>query len=106
MARQRWYAGKGGVPRLRTVGDIPLPSPDHEALVHILLFADDADPRRAVYQVPVVERRGVPEGAERHLIGPNGDRAVLDGPYDPAPRCSARSAATRIRAAVSRAAAC
>jgi predicted trehalose synthase len=84
MARQRWYAGKGGVPRLRTVGDIPLPSADDDALVHILLLADEADPRRAVYQVPVVERHGVPEGSEAHLIGPNGDRAVFDGPYDPA----------------------
>lgn len=83
MARQRWYAGKGGVPRLRTVGDISLASPDDDALVHILLLADDADPRRAVYQVPVVERRGVPEGSEAHLIGPNGDRAVFDAPYDP-----------------------
>ncbi len=84
MARQRWYAGKGGVPRLRTVGDIALESPDPGARVHILLLADDADPRRAVYQVPVVERRGVPEGSESHLIGANGDRAVFDGPYDPA----------------------
>ncbi|HTL40503.1 MAG TPA: phosphotransferase [Pseudolysinimonas sp.] len=83
MARQRWYAGKGGVPRLRTVGDIPLDSPDPEALVHILLMADEADPRNSVYQVPVVERRGVPDGAAAHLIGPNGDRAVFDGPYDP-----------------------
>jgi predicted trehalose synthase len=84
MARQRWYAGKGGVPRLRTVGDIPLASADHDALVHILLLADDADPRKAVYQVPIVERHGVPAGSESHLIGPNGDRAVFDGPYDPA----------------------
>ena len=84
MARQRWYAGKGGVPRLRTVGDIPLSSQDPDALIHILLLADEADPRRAVYQVPVVERRAVPEGSEAHLIGPNGDRAVFDAPYDPA----------------------
>lgn len=84
MARQRWYAGKGGVPRLRTVGDIPLESPDADALIHILLLADDADPRHAVYQVPVVERHGVPAGSEGHLIGPNGDRAIFDGPYDPA----------------------
>ena len=84
MARQRWYAGKGGVPRLRTVGDIPLDSPDADAHVHVLLLADEADSRRAVYQVPVVERRDVPEGSESHLIGPNGDRAVFDGPYDPA----------------------
>jgi predicted trehalose synthase len=84
MARQRWYAGKGGIPRLRTVGDIPLASSDHDALVHILLLADDTDSRHAVYQVPVVERRAVPEGSEPHLIGPNGDRAVFDGPYDPA----------------------
>lgn len=84
MARQRWYAGKGGVPRLRTVGDIPLKSSDDDALIHILLLADDADPRHAVYQVPVVERHGVPAGSESHLIGPNGDRAVFDGPYDPA----------------------
>ena len=84
MARQRWYAGKGGAPRLRTVGDIPLDSPDADARVHILLLADDADPRRSVYQVPIVERREVPAGSEAHLIGPNGDRAVFDGPYDPA----------------------
>jgi predicted trehalose synthase len=84
MARQRWYAGKGGVPRLRTVGDLPLASADQDAHVHILLLADDADPRHAVYQVPVVERRAVPDGAEAHLIGPNGDRAVFDGPHDQA----------------------
>lgn len=84
MAHQRWYAGKGGVPRLRTVGDISLESPDPSARVHILLLADDADPRKAVYQVPVVERRDVPEGSEPHLIGANGDRAVFDGPFDPA----------------------
>jgi len=84
MARQRWYAGKGGTPRLRTVGDIPLDSADSDALIHILLLADDADPRHAVYQVPVVERHGVPAGSEAHLIGPNGDRAVFDAPYDPA----------------------
>jgi maltokinase len=84
MARQRWYAGKGGVPRLRTIADIPLDSPDADARIHILLLADEADPRQAVYQVPVVERRGVPEGSESHLIGPNGDRAVFDGPHDPA----------------------
>ncbi len=83
MARQRWYAGKGGVPRLRTVGDIPLESPDSDVRIHILLLADDADPRRAVYQVPVVERRSVPDGSESHLIGANGDRAVFDAPYDP-----------------------
>jgi predicted trehalose synthase len=84
MARQRWYAGKGGVPRLRTVADIPLDSPDADARIHILLLADDADPRRAVYQVPVVERRNVPEGSESHLIGASGDRAVFDGPHDQA----------------------
>jgi len=84
MARQRWYAGKGGVPRLRMVGDIPLDSPDLEARIRILLLADDADPRNAVYQVPVVERRAVPDGSESHLIGAYGDRAVFDGPYDPA----------------------
>jgi predicted trehalose synthase len=84
MARQRWYAGKGGVPRLRTVGDIALVSPDPDARIHILLLADDADPRRPVYQVPVVERHGVPNGSEAHLIGPNGDRAVFDAPDDPA----------------------
>ncbi|CAN5408261.1 hypothetical protein BH09ACT4_BH09ACT4_20070 [soil metagenome] len=84
MARQRWYAGKGGVPRLRMVGDIPLPSADDDALIHIMLFADDADARHSVYQVPIVERRGVPAGFESHLIGPNGDRAVFDAPHDPA----------------------
>src|SRR5258705_2627887 len=83
MARQRWYAGKGGVPRLRIVGDIPLESPDADARIHILLLADDADPRRAVYQVPVVERHGVPDGSESHLIGANGDRAIFDAPHDP-----------------------
>jgi len=84
MARQRWYAGKGGVPRLRIVGDLPFDSPDPDARIRILLLADEADARRAVYQVPVVERRGVPEGSESHLIGANGDRAVIDGPHDPA----------------------
>ena len=83
MARQRWYAGKGGVPRLRTVGDIPLASPEADVRIHILLLADDADPRHAVYQVPVIERRDVPEGSESHLIGANGDRAVFDAPHDP-----------------------
>jgi len=84
MSRQRWYAGKGGLPRLRMVGDLPLASADGTARVRILLLADDADRRGPVYQVPVVERRAVPAGAERHLIGAMGDRVLLDGPHDPA----------------------
>lgn len=83
MARQRWYSGKGGVPHLRAVGEIPLESTDDDAHIRILLLADDADPRRCVYQVPVVERRKVPDGSEAHLIGAHAGRAVFDAPYDP-----------------------
>lgn len=82
MSRQRWYAGKGRMPQLRRVGEVALPGADPEAQVRLLLVVDDADPRRPVYQVPVVERRTSPPDSEAHLIGTFDRRLLFDGPHD------------------------
>lgn len=85
IVRQRWYSGKGSLPRLRTLAELPLPSLDPDASVRLLLFADDSDDRIPVYLVPVVERGTIPKGAGPTLIGRCDEgRYLFDGPEDPA----------------------
>lgn len=72
------------MPQLRRVADLELETDDREARVRVLLVADDADPRRPVYQVPIVERRESPPHSEAHLIGTLERRLIFDGPQDAA----------------------
>ncbi|GAB3407940.1 trehalose biosynthesis protein [Schumannella luteola] len=88
MREQRWYAAKGSTPRLRQVARIELAATPDGALPVTLLVADDADPRRPVYQLALVVRPDrdqpapTPDAAARIVELPGG--ALHDGARDPA----------------------
>ena len=85
MTRQRWYAGKGHVPRLRILSDEEVPTDDPGARIRILLVMDDEGHVPTLYQVPIVERSEVQPVERRFLIGQNDDGDYMfDGPHDPA----------------------
>lgn len=87
IARQRWYAGKGGTPRLREIGSFSLPGPEPvRAVTHLLL--DEIPGRPALYQVPITERSAPLDGAETALVGVANDEQgelvyLYDAPHDP-----------------------
>ncbi|WP_374970049.1 aminoglycoside phosphotransferase [Terrabacter sp. BE26] len=88
MPRQRWYHGKGHVPRLRRVGGFRFEDPEGEVGCETLLLADEAVFPAVVYQVPLTYRAAALEGAEHALLGTMehsvlGARWVYDGPHDP-----------------------
>ena len=88
MGDQRWYAGKGQVPRLRLLTAWRLDDPEGEVGVETLLVADESGPETVVYQVPLTYR-GEPLGSADHaLVGTMehsvlGRRWVYDAPHDP-----------------------
>lgn len=85
ISRQRWFAGKGHVPRLRELSREELASDDPNARVSILLVMDDEGHVPTLYQVPIVERAQIQPVERAHLIGRNDDDAyIFDGPHDPA----------------------
>ena len=88
MPQQRWYAGKGQVPRLERVGGFRFEDPEGEVGVEVLLVADRSAAPVVVYQVPLTYRGAPLEGAEHALVGTMehsvlGPRWVYDGPHDP-----------------------
>jgi maltokinase len=88
MPQQRWYHGKGHVPRLRRVGGFRFEDPDGEVGCETLLLADEAVEPAVVYQVPLTYRPAPLDGAEHALLGTMehsvlGTRWVYDGPHDP-----------------------
>jgi trehalose synthase-fused probable maltokinase len=85
MGRQRWYAGKGHVPRLRELSRETIPTDDPDATILVILVMDDEGHTPTLYQVPVVERTLMQPAARPHLVGENDEgRFVIDGPHDPA----------------------
>jgi len=85
ISRQRWYAGKGHVPRLRELSREKIPSDDPLARVFIVLVMDDEGHVPTLYQVPIVERDELQPTERAFLIGRgDGGRYVFDGPHDPA----------------------
>lgn len=88
LPHQRWYAGKGQVPRLERVGGFRFEDPEGEVGVEVLLVADHSASPVVVYQVPLTYRGAPLEGAEHALVGTMehsvlGPRWVYDGPHDP-----------------------
>ena len=88
MARQRWYAAKGRVPRLRRLWSWRLDDPAGQVGIETLLVVDEAGPEPVVYQVPLTYRGAPLEGGEQALVGTAehsvlGRRWVYDGPRDP-----------------------
>jgi maltokinase len=78
MARQRWFAGKGGSADLREVGSWTVPSDEPGASVEVLLVEELG--AGTLYQVPLVHRSG--PGGARSPVAPGDDR--YDGTSDPA----------------------
>lgn len=80
---QRWWSRGPGVPRLRTIGSMPLPSDDASAQIRLHLIRDGSDDDGTTYLVPVVTR---PFALDPHgVIGDAPDGGVLiDGPHDAA----------------------
>jgi predicted trehalose synthase len=87
IARQRWYGGKGGTPRLREIGSFSLGGKEPvRAVTHLLL--DEIPGRGALYQVPITERSAPLEGADDALITVANDEQgelvyLYDAPHDP-----------------------
>ncbi len=84
MSRQRWYGGKGRLPRLSLVATLELPSDEEDVRVGDVLVRDSSASTPVTYQVPVTGRGTIPRGWGPHLIGRVGDRYLFDGPRDPA----------------------
>lgn len=86
MARQPWYSpGEDGIPRLRELVEVFLPSPDPSARVRVLLVRDESPASPVLYQLPLVERDARPGPAAPGLIGTGyGGATLLDGVRDPA----------------------
>jgi maltokinase len=85
ITQQRWFAGKGHIPRLRILANDPVPYDDPEARVSILLVMDDEGHVPTLYQVPIVERATLQPAERSFLIGQNDDgQYIFDGPHDPA----------------------
>ncbi|ROP58761.1 maltokinase N-terminal cap-like domain-containing protein [Curtobacterium sp. ZW137] len=87
MARQRWYAAKGGVPDLRTIAEID--ETTDEARVRTRFVIDDAPTGPVLYQVPVTEHAAAVDGLDAARIDPDPDSSTpatvdYDGPHDPA----------------------
>ena len=88
MARQRWYAAKGGVPRLRKLWSWRLDDPAGEVGIETILVVDESGTAPVVYQVPLTYRGAPLEGGDQALVGRMhhsvlGPRWVYDGPHDP-----------------------
>ncbi len=89
MATQRWYAGKGHVPRLTQVGGWRYADPQGQARVEALLVRDDAASTPVLYHVPLTYREAPLAGADAALVPGVGEAAGpgwrgYDGPHDPA----------------------
>jgi maltokinase len=87
MCRQRWYGGKGRLPRLRPVGSLSWEDPQGRVGIHSHLVLDEAAPEPVLYQVPLTYREAPLAGAESALVGrldgPGlGTRYVYDGCHD------------------------
>lgn len=84
MPRQRWYAAKGSIPRLRLIAawdltDVP------DTRTQLLLVSDEGGAVPVLYQVPIVRRAAeTARQASPAWIGQVGADDVLDGATDPA----------------------
>jgi maltokinase len=88
MARQRWYAAKGRLPRLRKLWSWRLDDPAGAVGIETLLVVDDGGVEPVVYQVPLTYRDAPLEGGHQALVGTVehsvlGRRWVYDGAHDP-----------------------
>ena len=88
-ADQRWFAGKGHSPVLRSIGNWLLPTDRSEVRIRCHLVVDTASRFGTLYQLPLTERRTPLADAAAGLIGQGtaadgSPRFVYDATYDPA----------------------
>ncbi|WP_104194643.1 phosphotransferase [Cryobacterium sp. M25] len=85
VATQRWFADKGRVPRLVSIGRWVLPSEEAEVDIRTELVFDAAAPTRTLYQLPLTQRTTPLPAVGQGLIVTLADgSAVYDGTADPA----------------------
>ena len=84
VATQRWFAGRGGVPRLVSIGRWALPATEPGVDIRTELVFDETAPTRTLYQLPLTERRAPLPGGDDALISAVGGSYLYDGPGDPA----------------------
>lgn len=89
VLRQRWYASKGHIPILHSIGHWSLPSEESGVHIRTHLVLDTGSPNIALYQVPLTERSSALPHGEKALIASVTDTAgsarfVYDAPHDPA----------------------
>jgi trehalose synthase-fused probable maltokinase len=88
LARQRWYAAKGTLPRLRKLWSWRLDDPEGAVGIETLLLLDEGGAEPVLYQVPLTYRGAPLDGLGHALVGTTehsvlGRRWVYDGPHDP-----------------------
>ncbi|TFD53954.1 phosphotransferase [Cryobacterium frigoriphilum] len=91
VARQRWFASKGTVPVLQSIGEWSLPTSVPGVRIRTSLVYDSsapsegAGPERTLYQLPLTERTSPLPGAESALInsGTIGSGTIGSGTLDP-----------------------
>jgi len=93
LSTQRWYTGKGRMPRLRTTGRLSLTTADpagtgpaDRAAVEVLLVLDESG-QPVLYQLPLTAYRAPVAALESALVASlEGDDPLYfyDGPHDPA----------------------
>ncbi|MCU1444411.1 phosphotransferase [Cryobacterium sp.] len=64
VAEQRWFAGKGHSPVLRSIGQFSLPTGEAGVRIACHLVLDTASRFATIYQLPVTERAGPLAGVE------------------------------------------
>ena len=86
MTRQSWYlTAADGVPRLRELAEVFLPSRDPSTRVRVIVVRDDTPFEPVVYQIPIVERDLAPDDSDPAFIGRGyGGAFLFDGMRDPA----------------------
>jgi maltokinase len=90
VGEQRWYAGKGHSPKLRSIGQWSLPATDAGVRIACHLVLDTASRHSTIYQLPVTERRApLAVTLPGALIAQTDDadglpRYLYDAPHDPA----------------------
>jgi maltokinase len=90
VGEQRWYAGKGHEPVLRSIGQWELPTREPGVRIAGHLVRDTASRPSTLYQLPVTERRtplsgSVPGALIAQTTGTDGlPRYLYDAAHDPA----------------------
>jgi len=85
VATQRWFADKGRIPRLVSIGSWVLPTEEADVHIRTELVFDAAAPTRTLYQLPLTQRSTPLPGGEQALIVAFADEsAIYDGTGDPA----------------------